>query len=103
MSENAITIICAVLLLGYIIFGIVRRLREWSYNNAQPVESVKARSLYKHTGDDPPSVLFFGVFETEDGKILKFRLSNGEYTNLPTATWGVLTFQGTRFIGFKRV
>jgi len=105
------------LIAGVILFAVIRGIRTWSRNNAQPVVPAEARvvsrradvSHYDHYNGDTSqmhtyssSTTYFATFEFTNGQRLELRLPEREYGLLAEGDRGVLTFQGTRFIGFER-
>lgn len=110
-------LIVFVLVFGMIIFGIIKGIGQWKYNNSQPVLDVTARVTGKrthttrsvHSGAGETgmqhrhsSTTYYVTFEVESGDRLEFTVNSREYGLLAENDTGMLRFQGTRFLGFTR-
>ncbi|MGI6161772.1 MAG: DUF2500 domain-containing protein [Christensenellales bacterium] len=106
-----------IVVVGFIIFAVIRSASQWSKNNKSPVLSVAAKLVSKrtavshhhhNTGDAhgtmhmSTSTSYYATFEVESGDRMEFRVKAGEYGMLAEGDMGKLTFQGTRYIGFER-
>ena len=109
-----------LLVFSLIIFTVIRGIRQWHYNNGQPVLSVDAVIVSKridvsHTrhgnaGDisgahgyhTTSSTDHYVTFEVESGDRMEFLMDGIEYGMLAEGDQGKLTFQGTRYLGFER-
>lgn len=103
-----------IIVFGVIVFSIVKGISQWSYNNKQPVLSVTAvitskRSHTSHststmndTVSNSSSTSYYVTFEVESGDRMEFHVPSREYGLLAEGDKGILTFQGTRFLGFER-
>lgn len=100
-------------ILGVFIFVVVKGVKEWSSNNKQPIIPAEAKVVSKRTnvsnmttGDDfmhtNTSTTYYGTFEFLNGERVEFRLKSPDYSMLAEGDKGLLEFQGTRFISFKR-
>ena len=105
--------IFAVLLLG----AIGRGLFVWIRNNNSPTETVNARVVTKRmkvTGHGQSMMRstinglgsstytrYFVTFELENGKRIELGVKDPEYGMLAEGDQGVLSFQGTRYLGFE--
>ncbi len=106
-----------ILVFGTIIFGIVRGIKTWSYNNSQPVLTVIAKLVTKrtdvtshmHNANDngmhhhSASTTYYVTFEVESGDRMEFNIGQKEYGMLVEEDIGRLKFQGSRYLGFERV
>lgn len=106
-----------ILVFGTIIFGIVRGIKTWSYNNSQPVLTVIAKLVTKrtdvtshmHNANDngmhhhSTSTTYYLTFEVESGDRMEFNVGQQEYGMLVEEDVGRLKFQGSRYLGFERV
>jgi hypothetical protein len=101
----------AILIVGILIFTIIKAIAKWQHNNTQPVLSVASRVVTKRTrvsGHAPPdrvrttSTYYYCTFEDERGQRHEFRISGKEYGQLVEGDQGTLTYQGTRYRGFQR-
>lgn len=105
------------LVLGIFIFGLVKSIGQWKYNNSQPILSVIARVTSKRTHSTSSihndagetgmhhvhsSTTYFITFEVESGDRMEFIVDGREYGQLAENDVGKLNFQGTRFLGFTR-
>lgn len=109
-----------VLIFGTIVVTVVRGIGEWNKNNNSPRLVVDAKVVTKradvshHThpnaGDatgaqgfhHTSSTTYYVTFEVKGGERLEFVVPGAEYGQLAEGDCGELTFQGTRFLNFKR-
>ncbi|MBE6052628.1 MAG: DUF2500 domain-containing protein [Clostridium sartagoforme] len=104
-----------ILIVGMIIFSIIKGISEWSSNNKKPIIPVvsivsgKRVSVSHHdhnTGDNvmhsSTSTSYYVTFEFENGERMELEVSGREYGLIAEGDKGVLFFQGTRFINFER-
>lgn len=104
-----------VLVIGGIIFAIVKGIGTWAWNNKQPVQALPAHVVSKRTdtsgtgssidsdfGSGRVSTSYYVTFEMDSGERKEFGLSGREYGQLAEGDAGTLTFQGTRYKGFAR-
>jgi hypothetical protein len=105
-----------VSVFGLIIFTIIKGISTWNKNNAQPKLTVLAKlvskradmSTHMHNDNDNfshsnTSTTYFVTFEVASGDRLEFDVTGNEYGLLIEQDKGDLTFQGTRYLGFKRI
>lgn len=114
MAFSSMFYIIFFLIIGMIIFTIIKGISQWSYNNAQPVLSVMARvsgkrahtSHHNHAMNDhmhhSSSTSYYVTFEVESGDRMELRVPAHEYGMLSEDDFGKLTFQGTRYHSFER-
>lgn len=106
----AIFVLFFVVVIGVILFGVVKGVSQWSYSNAQPVQSLPAEMVTKPTDMSGGSMnstgrvntLYYATFDVEGGQRQEFSVSGHEYGLLAEGDRGTLTFQGTRYKGFAR-
>lgn len=106
-----------VLVFGIILVNVFKGIGRWKYNNAQPILTVLARVVSKradvssHMHSDAGDIshhhthaytTYYVTFEVESGDRIEFNVQNSEYGLLVEGDQGKLTFQGTRYLGFKR-
>ncbi|SCI82630.1 Protein of uncharacterised function (DUF2500) [uncultured Clostridium sp.] len=101
-----------ILFFGMFIFIIIRNVKEWSYNNKQPIIPVEATVISKrtnvshhHHGDthaSSSSTTYYVTFQFDNGERLELSVSGEKYGLMAEGDKGVLSFQGTRFISFER-
>lgn len=97
-----------LLVFGGIAYVIVKGISQWSYNNAQPVQSVTATVVAKRTstsgggGDSMVSTSYYATFEMPDGQRQEFPVGAQEYGLIVEGDRGMLGYQGTRYKGFQR-
>jgi hypothetical protein len=101
-----------VLAVGLIAFVLVKLLSTWSYNNRQPVVSLPARVVAKRTATSggvasgmggSVSTWYYATFELDSGERLEFGMHGPTYGQLAEGDRGTLTYQGTRYHGFRRL
>jgi len=118
---NALFPIIFALVIGVFIFTIVRGISIWSKNNNSPrlivgalVSSKRTDVSHSHhanAGDatgahgyyTSSSTRYYVTFEVESGDRMELSVSVAEYGMLAEGDRGMLSFQGTRYLGFERV
>ena len=105
------------LIAGVILFGLLRGLYIWNKNNHSPRVTEEAEVYTKrqdfstfthrdrnvHFGSYRTiRVRYFVVFQTQNSGAVKLKVSSDDFDMLREGEKGMLTFQGTRFLGFKK-
>ena len=104
------------LILGIILYTIIRNLLTWNQNNHAPRLTVPATLVSKRTdvsyhstpiGDNQgfshsSSTWYYATFQVESGDRMEFSVSGKEYGMLAEGDKGQLSFQGTRYLSFAR-
>lgn len=103
-----------IIVIGTFLFALVNGLKEWRRNEQSPQLSVpaivktKRTNVSRHTHhydshhSHSTSTTYYATFEFESGDRLELKLTGAEYGQLAEGDYGILTFQGTRYLGFKR-
>ncbi|MBS4190848.1 DUF2500 domain-containing protein [Bacillus sp. FJAT-49705] len=103
-----------IVVFGFILYQFVRGIKQWNYNNKQPVVDVSAKlvtkrtqvSRHAHNHDNHvhhhSTTSYFATFEVESGGRMELQVAGNVYGQLAAGDYGKLTFQGTRFLGFER-
>ena len=102
-----------VLVFAVFIVTAVRGLGQWHKNNNSPRLTVPATVVAKrtnlshyHNGNDAGqyhnSTTYYATFQVESGDRMELQLAGNEYGLLVEGDKGMLSFQGTRFLGFER-
>ena len=102
-----------ILIIGIFIFIVIKGLTQWSSNNNSPKLIVPAKVVTKrtstsgghHSTDNTHSMTttsYYATFQFESEDRTEFSLSGSQFGMLAEADIGVLTFQGTRYLGFER-
>ncbi|MBQ8510883.1 MAG: DUF2500 domain-containing protein [Clostridia bacterium] len=99
-----------LLVFGMFIVILVRNISEWSRNNNSPRLTVPAVVVAKrtnvthhhHNHHTHHSTSYYVTFQVESGDRMELHMSGQEYGLLVEGDSGELTFQGTRYLGFKR-
>ena len=104
-----------VLVFGIIIVAMVRGIGEWNKNNHSPKLSVPAKVVsrraavshhHHHQGNGMhhthTATSYYATFQVESGDRIEFLVSGTEYGMLAEGDRGMLTFQGTRYLNFRR-
>lgn len=114
MAFSGLFSIIFIIIIGMILFTIIKGIAQWSYNNQQPVLSVTAKvtgkrentSHHNHMMNDhmhhSTSTSYYVTFEVDSGDRMELKVSGHEYGMLSEDDLGTLTFQGTRYLGFER-
>ena len=84
-------------IIGVVIFYIIR-------NNRQPKLQVSATVVTKRTSNHRKATdrHYFVTFQVESGDRIEFWVDSFQYSELIQDDCGILTFQGTRFLGFEK-
>lgn len=102
------------IILGCFVVNIVSSIMQWSKNNKQPIVPTNATvvskrlSISHHNNSaenghmTSSSTTYFVTFEFENSQRVEFRVKGSEYGRMVEGDFGVLHFQGTRFIEFTR-
>ncbi len=105
------------LVIGIFAVTIFRGLSTWHKNNNSPRLTVPARVVNKrdethrhrhHTGNGHMhhthySTTYYITFEVESGDRIELQVTGEESGLLVEGDSGMLTFQGTRYLGFERM
>ena len=110
-----------VIVIGIIIFTLVKGISTWRNNNHSPRLTVAARVVAKRTdvshhqhanaGDltgahgyhTTSSTRYYVTFQVESGDRMELSIYGSEYGMLAEGDFGKLTFQGTRYLEFERL
>lgn len=102
------------LVIGMFIFVFVKNISEWVNNNNSPRLSVDAKIVDKrshtshhhhnHNGHmhTSSSTSYYVTFEVQSGDRMELKVPRSEFGLLVEGDEGVLSFQGTRYLGFER-
>jgi len=101
------------IVIGMFIFFAVKGLKQWNKNNHSPRLTVPASvvskrtnvSSHMHGGDSmhrTHSTTYYVTFEVESGDRMELHVDGQEYGLIAEGDVGMLTFQGTRYLGFER-
>ena len=101
-------IVIFVIVIGSFIAVAVKVVGTWARNNAQPVIDADAtvvsrREDIRRGTNHHRYTTYYVTFEMEDRIRQEFAVSGREYGQISEGDYGQLTFQGTRFLGFRRV
>lgn len=107
-----------VLVLGSIIFAIVKGIGQWNKNNHSPRLTVPATIVAKRTNvshhhhhnhagtgmhHTTHSTTYYVTFQVESGDRMELHVAGHEFGMLVEGDRGMLTIQGTRYLGFDRL
>ncbi len=105
---GVIWLLIAGLFLGCVILFLVQGLRQRSKDNHSPKLTVSAVVITKRTkvsgghGSASASTWYYVTFQVDSGDRMEFSVTGQEYGQLAEGDRGSLTFQGSRYLGFKR-
>lgn len=103
-----------VIVIGTFIIIAIKGISEWNKNNNSPRLTVSATVVGKrtkvshhHGGTDTDihhhsSTTYYVTFQVESGDRMELHVSGREYGMIVEGDKGMLTFQGTRYLEFKR-
>ena len=103
----------SLLFLGVFVFILVKIISGWNKNNHSPRLIVPAAVVAKRTnvtrhrsaGESHmvhTSTTYYVTFQVESGDRMELIVSGSEYGMLAEGDEGILTFQGSRYLGFER-
>ena len=98
-----------IVILAFI-FVFVKNISEWVKNNNSPRLSVDDKIVDKRVethhhhsnGHHHHTHSYHITFEVESGDRMELKVPRSEFGLLVESDMGVLSFQGTRFLGFER-
>lgn len=111
---NTMFYLAFAVVLGVFIVRLIKGLSTWSKNNNSPRLTVDAAVVSKRQNTDvhhhhnndhmhtSTSTQYYVTFQFDSGDRLELRLSGQEYGLLAEGDVGSLTFQGTRYVDFRR-
>ncbi|GLI84391.1 hypothetical protein ANABIO32_20980 [Rossellomorea marisflavi] len=94
--------------IGIFLFQSFKGVSEWNSNNQSPRLSSRAEVVSKRTevhgggGDTLAHTSYYMTFQVENGDRMEMHVKGTEYGMLAEGDEGLLTFQGTRYLGFER-
>ncbi|MBQ2988424.1 MAG: DUF2500 domain-containing protein [Clostridia bacterium] len=100
-----------ILFFALFIFIFIRNISEWVNNNNSPRLSVDARIVAKRrvthhhhhaNGHIHHSHTYRVTFEVRSGDRMELKVPRDAFGFLEEGDFGVLSFQGTRYLGFER-
>ena len=106
-----------VLVIGMFIVVAVKGISQWNKNNHSPRLTVPATIVSKRTDvshhhhhdhngtgmhHTTHSTTYYVTFQVESGDRMELIVAGHEFGMLIEGDWGMLTFQGTRYLGFER-
>lgn len=101
-------VVIPILVIGTFVFVIVKGLSQWTKNNNSPRLSVPSQVVTKRSqtsggsADSSASTWYYVTFQVESGDRVELGVKDSEYGMLVEGDFGILTFQGTRYLGFER-
>ena len=105
---QVIMLLVFVLVLGSIIVTLIRGVGEWNKNNQSPKLTVpvtvvaKRSDVHREIETMHTFTSYYVTFQVESGDRMEFEVSDMEYGMLAEGDSGELTFQGTRYLNFRR-
>ena len=106
-----------VLVIGMFIVIAVKGISQWNKNNHSPRLTVPATIVAKRTNvsrhhhhnhhgtgmhHTSTSTTYYVTFQVESGDRMELHVAGHEFGMLIEGDRGMLTFQGTRYLGFER-
>jgi len=92
-----------------LIYFIGKNLAQWFQNENSPIVMKHARIVamrrrthhHNHNGHTHLSHTYHITFELETGERMELRVKRAQYNELEEGVSGILTWQGTRYLGFE--
>ena len=118
---GVIFFIVFAIVIGMILYILVKGISTWNKNNHSPRLTVAANVVAKridishqrhaNAGDlsgahgyhTTSSTWYYVTFQVESGDRMELSMNGSEYGMLAEGDYGKLTFQGTRYLGFERL
>jgi len=103
-----------VIVIGVFVVTAVKGISQWNKNNNSPRLTVSAIVVAKRTKVDHhhggtaetmhhhTSTTYYVTFQVESGDRMELHVTGREYGMLVEGDKGMLSFQGTRYLGFER-
>ena len=103
-----------VLVIGVFVVVFVKGISQWNKNNHSPRLTVPVTVVAKRTDvshhhhagtgmhHTTHSTTYYVTFQVESGDRMELHVAGQEYGMLIEGDRGMLTFQGTRYLGFER-
>ena len=104
-----------IIVIGMFIMTAVRGISQWNKNNNSPRLTVEAVVVAKRTNvthhhhggvnehhHHHTSTSYYVTFQVQSGDRMELHMSGQEYGMLVEGDLGLLSFQGTRYLGFER-
>lgn len=99
--------------IGTFIATAIRGVKQWNTNNNSPRLTVPATVVAKRTNvshhhhggehhHTTTSSTYYVTFQVESGDRMELHVQGYEYGMLVEGDTGMLSFQGTRYLGFER-
>ena len=114
-------ILISTILIITLLINLFKKVRQWNYNNGQPVLTFDAvvvskkidvtRGIRKtvHNKDTDTAlsryaqtVKYYVTFQVENGECITFRVKLKDYNRLIERSLGKITYQGTRYLRFVK-
>ncbi len=110
-------ILVFVIVIGMFIVMAVKGISQWNKNNHSPRLTIPAAIVAKRTNvshhhhhnhggtgmhHTTHSTTYYVTFQVESGDRMELQMSGREFGMLVEGDRGLLTFQGTRYLGFER-
>lgn len=120
-SFDILVVLFFVCFFGVIGYVVVKVVVQWNRNNHSPLINVPATVIAKradvssrryanandfsgaHGYRTTSSTDYYITFQTKSGERIEFSVEDSEYGLWIEGDEGVLSYQGTRYLGFKRV
>ncbi|CQR56131.1 DUF2500 domain-containing protein [Paenibacillus riograndensis] len=112
LTGTVIPIFLAVV-IGIIAVSAGRGLLQWNRNNKSPIMTIPARIVSKRSevrqqqlqddsNNSRTSTTYYLTYESDRGERMEFKVDGNEYGMSAEGDRGILTYQGTRYHGFRR-
>ncbi len=115
MYDHILVLVLVLIGVGFaviaaaIFYRVFKAVRRWAEERNRPVESLPARVVTKRLEVSGTAgryggtiTLYYCTFEVADGDRLELRVRGTEFGLLVEGDEGTLTYQGTRYHGFRR-
>lgn len=106
---NIFFTVISLVIGGSILYAIINGISVWSKNNAAEQMTEEARVLTRRTyvsggsGDSSARTSYYITFEHANGQRTELQVKAEDYGLIVEGDRGMLSCQGTRFLGFERL
>ncbi|WOV86484.1 DUF2500 domain-containing protein [Sporosarcina oncorhynchi] len=114
-TNNTMDILTSILMtlvpfiiIGVFVFMIVRAFKQYTSNNRAPKLSLPAQLVTKRTdtyggtNNSTTTTHYHVTFQVESGDRMEFQTNGDHYGLVAEGDFGILTYQGTRYLDFER-
>ena len=99
--------------IAVVVFPLIKGIVRWYRNNHAPCLTVpvtvarkNVRTIHRHHASQQRHIsvttMYTAAFRMENGEVVELQIPDAQYGIITEGGKGLLTFQGTRFLDYKR-